>query len=377
MPKQQRRGESSAKRKRRNPNPGQFEDPNILAGAGVERVLVPKTRASKTGRQVARIAGGDGARAIPFTPAADQTVNQQIFLAGLSPTEEFMQATAQQPPPRVPWEDRWHQAAAVRQTLVATEGGVADNPETRPLPLELDSLLGPVHADVVFQQAVPNTAFTFRMVEVDKLVVYQKFINVDHVEAQNDQMSLEMNPQELIDFCFPLRHQGSPPTIHPAGTSVYIISESSDMRPLPPGPQFLPLDPSQIASVMNQPLPRTISTGIGLLILFGYGLNFLHALSVDGRLVLNNAYHRTYRLRRQGQTHVPCLVQTVTSDQLAALVAGTPLALNPDMYLRNPRPPLFKDFFDPQLHVKLANRPTRSMYRVTARIEVEGRIFIH
>jgi len=48
---------------------------------------------------------------------------------------------------------------------------------------------------------------------------------------------------------------------------------------------------------------------------------------VNGRLVLNNGYHRTYQLLQQGQTHVPAVIRDVdalptagdfTEDQLLA-----------------------------------------------------------
>ena len=104
-----------------------------------------------------------------------------------------------------------------------------------------------MRADAVFQQNVANTAHEFRMVEVDKLIVYQKFINVDQVERHGQEMHSDLELQRLIDFCFPLCQQGPSPMIYPAGQSLYMISESSDIRPLPPGPQLLPLAPVQIA----------------------------------------------------------------------------------------------------------------------------------
>jgi hypothetical protein len=49
-------------------------------------------------------------------------------------------------------------------------------------------------------------------------------------------------------------------------------------------------------------LSSAIAKGIGLVVLFNYTLNFLHVLSVEGRLVLNNGYHRAAALLRRGQT---------------------------------------------------------------------------
>jgi hypothetical protein len=359
--------------------PTQADEP-ILTYAGSERRNEGKEVTSSTEplalAATSAVVSADG-RACPLARGLGPTVKEQLFLSGLLPVEEFIQVTADQVAPSAPWPVQWQMVAAYRQALQATEAGIADNPQTGPLPPELEALLPPVLADDVFQQTVANTAFEFRMVEVDKLVVYQKHINVEQVEQFAVGEGGELDPKSMIDLCFPLTRHSAPAMVYPAGSSLYVVSESSDIRPLAPRPQLLPLDHAQVSALLNQPPPRTVGTGVVLVLLFGYSLNFLHALSVDGRLVLNNAYHRAYALRRRGRRLVPCLVQTVTREQLPAVVPGSPLAQNPDLFLKAPRPPLFKDFFDGQLHIKLTNRPTRSMFRVTARFEVEGRVWIH
>jgi hypothetical protein len=98
----------------------------------------------------------------------------------------------------------------------------------------------------------------------------------------------------------------------------------------------------------------------------GFGSNYLNALEVEGRLVLNNGSHRAYALRDLGLTHAPCIVQQVTRRDELDLVASGDVQVNPDRYLKVPRPPLLKDYFDPQLRkvvpVPRKNRLVRVQY---------------
>lgn len=86
---------------------------------------------------------------------------------------------------------------------------------------------------------------------------------------------------------------------------------------------------------------------VGLVV--GYGSNYLSAIHVDGRLILNNGSHRAFALRERGITHVPCAVQQITRREELDVVGPEDLKQYPDRYLSGPRPPVLKDYFDPQL----------------------------
>jgi hypothetical protein len=358
------------------------EDPIIVSPIAAEHQRIghePATpKDSRHTMESCPTAAVAGALATPLAHTANRIVTEQRFLSGLMPFEEFLQVTTGQPAPLIPWEVHWQQAAAIRQALVTADAGIVDNAPTRPLPPEFDALLAPVRADSVFQQTVANTAYDFRLINVEECVTYQKHLDFDDVERREGLLPRELTPKDLIAFCFPLEKQTEDPQVYRAGNSMYLISESNDLRINPAGPQLVALEPDQLNLLSSgQPVPRTIAKGISLVLLFNYSLNFFHVLSVEGRLVLINGYHRGASLIRRGQSWLPCLVQTVSRDQLPVVAAGTPLAQTPDLFLKVPRPSLFKDFFDPRLYVKLANRPTRSMFRVSARFEIEAGISIH
>jgi hypothetical protein len=98
-------------------------------------------------------------------------------------------------------------------------------------------------------------------------------------------------------------------------------------------------------------------------VVVGYGANYLSAVSIEDRLVLVNGSHRAYALRSAGVTHAPCLIQTLTRRDELDVVGVQELNEKPDAFLADPRPPLLKDYFDPQLrmivHVPSKNRQVR------------------
>src|SRR5207244_6337285 len=63
----------------------------------------------------------------------------------------------------------------------------------------------------------------------------------------------------------------------------------------------------------------------------GFGSNFLNAIHVENRLILNNGSHRAFSLRHLGLTHVPCIVQDVSSRQGLKAIASRPLLRNLDL----------------------------------------------
>jgi len=96
-------------------------------------------------------------------------------------------------------------------------------------------------------------------------------------------------------------------------------------------------------------------------VVVGFGSNFLNVIRADNRLLLHNGYHRACALRALGVTHVPCIVQTVTRLDELELTAKTVVVEHPDFYFKTARPPLLKDFFDPQIRKIL---PTRKLVRM-------------
>ncbi len=101
----------------------------------------------------------------------------------------------------------------------------------------------------------------------------------------------------------------------------------------------------------------------------GFGSNFLNAIHVENRLILNNGSHRAFSLRHLGLTHVPCIVQDVSSREELKTIASSSLIRNLDLCLKHPRPPVLKDYFDPELR-KVVPVPRR-LRQVRIKFEID------
>jgi hypothetical protein len=292
---------------------------------------------------------------------------RRVYLIGLPELSEFMQQCADQPAPTDPWQLQWFVASSERAALDQTEGGIADKPAISPLPKDISPLAQRIATDPHFLAWFTQGAPPFGYVELDRLVVYQRHIDLDHVERLAKSLMPNPTPEAIFNLCFSLEQKNPPQVVQAPRDTYYVYSESTDFRYHHP-PMPVNLDPALLA---QQSPGGNITTGIGIAAAFGYTLNFLHVAAVDGRLVLWNGSHRAYTLRSLGLTHAPCIVQTMTRDEMVKLAGGNELGRNAGLHLDKPRPPLFRDYFDERLHVKLTKPITRRMTRVRFHVEVD------
>src|SRR5207244_8942211 len=121
------------------------------------------------------------------------------------------------------------------------------------------------------------------------------------------------------------------------------------------------------AQIANYPPPGDLVGVVGIGV--GFGSNFLNAVYAENRLILNNGSHRAYALRKLGITHVPCIVQHVSSRDELDMVASSEVCSNPDLYLQRPRPMMLRDYFHPKLHKVMPVH--RRLRQVNVPFEVE------
>lgn len=146
------------------------------------------------------------------------------------------------------------------------------------------------------------------------------------------------------------------PSAHPAighsrtGPNQFtFVSPSTDFRLL----DATLLDPGQISGY--EPSGHTVAV---MALVIGYGSNYLNAFQVEDRLVLNNGSHRAFALREHGITHAPCILQHISRREEIEVVASGPFKDHPDRFLKDPRPPVLKDYFDAALR-KLVHVPRK------------------
>jgi hypothetical protein len=299
----------------------------------------------------------------PATPeqAAD---GENLYLLGRPTLRQFMQYVrghAVNAPGNGALRDQWRAARAVVETLEREESGAADDPPMGKLGPEYEPLLLEFFKDPLVRHGFNTVPTDIALVELDRLVIYQK--HIDLVYARQLERRLGPAPDRDVVFrtCLPYDHPHPPVKVSRLRSGGFVVmSPSNDLRSLGP----MPLGPRHVSGYPSRgSLVRVLGIGVG------FGVNFLNAVYAERRLILNNGSHRAYALRKLGVTHVPCIVQHVSSRDELEIVASDAVRRDPDNYLKHPRPAMLRDYFDPRLCAVMPVQ--RRLRQVTVRFQVE------
>ena len=258
--------------------------------------------------------------------------------------------------------EQWEAARRHIGFLEKEEGGFADNPLLTPLTqLDYEPLLIQFLKDPLVQGNFNTVPTDLALVELDRLVVHQKHIDLTFVRSLKKKLGPTPTQEEIFRTCLPFDHPHPPVKWSRMHRDTFVfMSPSNDLRFL----EALSLHPDNIA---NYPPPGSTVGIVGLAV--GFGTNFLNAIFAEGRLILNNGSHRAYALRDLGVTHVPCIVQHVSSREELGVVASEEVREHPDLFLTQPRPSLLKDYFDPKLRTAIPVH--RRLRQVTVKFKVD------
>ena len=256
--------------------------------------------------------------------------------------------------------DEWRAAQDYIQKLAKDETGIADRP---PL-ATLDARLAPLREQLLKNPLIVhgfNTVPTnIAMVELDRMVVYQKHIDLAYVRHLKDKLGPAPTEEEIFRLCLPCDPPQPPLKWSREQQNTFVfMSPSNDLR-------YLGVMPLQAAHITNYPPPGALGGVVGIAV--GFGRNFLNAIYAEHRLILNNGSHRAFALRELGVTHAPCIVQLVSSRDELDVVGSSKIRERPDQYLRHPRPSLLKDYFSPKLRKIVPIH--RRLRQVTVKFEV-------
>jgi hypothetical protein len=255
----------------------------------------------------------------------------------------------------------WRAAHDRLAKLRRAEEDWADDVRPRPLPAALEPLAAQVAADPIFRSAFDALPTRPALVELDRLVVCQKTIHLAQVRRLRDRLGPDPSPEQVFRLCLPADHPTPGHRVARVGSdSVVFVCESDDLR----FHESVVLAPHQVTG--HRPF-GPVAGVVGLVV--GFGSGYLNVIAAEGRLLLNNGYHRAYTLRELGVTHVPAVVQEVKRADEFGAVGGTAFRRSPDFYLRSPRPPVLKDYFDPELRTTVRLTPTARHVRVRFTIE--------
>lgn len=327
---------------------------------------------------VAPLPSSDGASAVapdtgeptPMGPRSaqpaveDRAAQRNLYLRGRPRVKDFVQyvrSEAVSPPSEGELADAWQEAHAVIGKLAKEEAGAADGASIRKLGPEYEHLLIEFLRDPLVRHGFNTVPTEVAMVDLDRMVVYQKHIDLNFAEELGRRLGPAPTDEQIFRFC--LLHDHNRPPVEWSrvdGDKVVFVSPSNDLRYL----GLMPLEPTQIT---NYPPPGdlvgVVSAGVG------FGSNFFNAVCAEGRLILHNGSHRAYALRKLGITHAPCIVQHVSTRAELDLVAPSRVRRHPDRYLKDPRPSMLKDYFDSRLHILMEVR--RRLHMVTVKFQVD------
>ncbi|WP_116970151.1 hypothetical protein [Blastomonas sp. UPD001] len=262
-------------------------------------------------------------------------------------------------PPKV-LAAEWRKANDRYYALLTEQAGVAETIEDLPLPAELEGPAAELMAQDHYLQAYDSVLTEIRWVELAKLVVSQGSVGLDHSDVLRNTLGDDRNIIELFDFCLPRTHQPAPVSMLRLPADRYIFSsQSTDLR----FHEIQRMTAAQAQSIASFGLVTT-----GLMLPVGYGANLLSGIGSDKRIVLQNGYHRAYSLLAHGITHAPMVVERVSCLDELNLVGSDDVTDDPAHYFRSPRPPLLKDFLDPELTRQV------TVYPLETRVEIEVKV---
>jgi len=318
---------------------------------------------SRNGHPQTTVTDAAGSPQVTRLDLAGTSVNEMLYLTGRPTLKQFLRFVSREgvdPEPEGTLVDEWYAARDAVSGIEKEENGAANAPCMAELGLEYEPLLVEFLKDPI-QRASFNTVPTgIAMVELDRLVVYQKHIDLTFAEHLARELGPAPSAERVFRTCLSYHHVRPPVKWSRVNSQTYtFISPSNDLR-------FLGAMPLEGGELKDCPQWGDVVSYLGLAV--GFGSNFMNTIHVENRLILNNGSHRAYALRKMGVTHVPCIVQHLPSREALEVVASREISEEMDLYLSHPRPPLLKDYFNPQLHKVLPFR--RCLQQITVHFEV-------
>ncbi|AFS82569.1 ParB N-terminal domain-containing protein [Candidatus Nitrosopumilus sediminis] len=230
----------------------------------------------------------------------------------------------------------WQQARSSLEQIQTQENEVANNMTI--FPIEQNEKLTTLQNSPLFPRTFSNMPSVFGLVDIDTLVATQRNVYLNYVNEMEQRIPDNPSIDDLIDICLPLNPSPPEPKVTQTSQSSWIFSS--------PSPDFRYLGGHLKDQISEDDIGMTQVGGFpvkAITLFVGYGTSPINVYHANGRLILNNGFHRVYALRRRGITRIPVVVQQVSNPELE--FPQQLLGLTRNYLLNNPRPILVKDFF--------------------------------
>ena len=136
----------------------------------------------------------------------DDRFQENVYLIGRPPIKDllrFVKDHAVSGPSEAELTEVWRGACDVVQRLEKDEAGRADDPSIVPLGPEYEPLLIEFLKDPLVQDGFNTVPSEVAMVELDRLVVYQKHIDVTHAQRLARQLGSAPSDEQIFRTCLP------------------------------------------------------------------------------------------------------------------------------------------------------------------------------
>ena len=170
--------------------------------------------------------------------------------------------------------EEWQAARAHVLRLEVDEAGIADHPPITSLPLpQYEPLLTELLRDPLVRYNFNTVPTDIAQVPLDRLVVYQKHIDLGFVGRLREQLGPTPDEARIFRMCLPYDHPQPPVQWSAARQDSFVfVSPSNDLR-------FLGAMPLQAGNVTGLAPPGALVGVIGIAV--GFGTNFLNAVEMS------------------------------------------------------------------------------------------------
>lgn len=220
-------------------------------------------------------------------------------------------------------------------------------PEILDFDPQYGSKLAEISKQALFSETVLQNKWSFKLVQIDKLVCFQKFVNVEYSEDVGKSSDIK-TMEGRLEYCFSPKHLERPLNItyDSVGGAYTLVSPNSDLRVISP--------------IQSQDSGRE-RWSFGFTV--GWGTTHIQVVRFQDRYFLRNGYHRVYKLREKGILHTPCVL--VETDDFSEVGAGRPGFFSSESVMGE-KPPLFGNFFSEKIAPLIKLNPRTKFIRIKA-----------
>ena len=272
-----------------------------------------------------------------------------IVLAGRQPRGDYLRICSQAMPKISDGRaiTMWASAQKHTAALMQRQAAEADGAQVLKMPRRYAKFAERLYSEYLSSTAFSGIKTRLGMVELDKLVVFQHAIDLDHIKFLSRANCGHLTEQDATRIAL---SPGAPPHAAVSQNSPTLFTFSAPSR------DFRCLDRKLVEAKNVEGVDFFGRPVYYIITALGYSANAMLVININSRIILMNGYHRAYFLKKHGFTRSAAVILDVQAqdEAFASILQGTAdLERNPRRYIHDPRPPMLKDYFDSKLITKI------------------------